>query len=133
VVAVCLANLLRARTGALRSAIRSAPSDRRERAWKALWPRCGPTPPHRQRQRHIAGIAEKWDLSTVPCDKFLSFDKNTVNILLAWVDGYYREEDDPPIIDSDKYLTNAKRLGDYCRAHPEIGLITATDKLFEKK
>ena len=26
-----------------------------------------------------------------------------------------------------------KRLGDYCRAHPEIGLITATDKLFEKK
>ena len=77
--------------------------------------------------------AEKWDLSTVPCDKFLSFDKNTVNILLAWVDGYYREENDPPIIDSDKYLTNAKRLGDYCRAHPEIGLITATDKLFEKK
>ena len=59
--------------------------------------------------------------------------QNTVNILLAWVDGYYREENDPPIIDSDKYLTNAKRLGDYCRAHPEIGLITATDKLFEKK
>jgi acid stress chaperone HdeB len=52
--------------------------------------------------------AEKWDLSTVACDKFLSFDKNTVNILLAWVDGYYREENDPPIIDSDKYLTNAK-------------------------
>jgi acid stress chaperone HdeB len=77
--------------------------------------------------------AQSWDLSTVTCQTFLSYDKNTVNILLAWVDAYYREDDDPPVIDLDKYLGNAKKLGDYCRAHPDIGLITATDKLFEKK
>jgi acid stress chaperone HdeB len=77
--------------------------------------------------------AQKWDLATVTCEKFLSFDKNTVNILLAWVDGYYREDDDPPIIDLNNYLSNAKKLGDYCRANPEISLISATDKLFEKK
>jgi acid stress chaperone HdeB len=77
--------------------------------------------------------AQKWDLATVTCEKFLSFDKSTVNILLAWVDGYYREDDDPPIIDLENYLGNAKRLGDYCRANPDISLIRATDKLFEKK
>ena len=76
--------------------------------------------------------AEKLDLSTVNCETFLGFDKDTVNILLAWLDAYYKDEDDPAVIDSDKYLANAKKLGDYCRANPSLGLITATDKLFGK-
>jgi len=76
--------------------------------------------------------AQKWDLSTVTCETFLGFDKSTVNILLGWVDAYYKGEDDPPVIDLDKYLANAKKLGDYCRANPTVGLITATDKLFGK-
>jgi acid stress chaperone HdeB len=76
--------------------------------------------------------AQKWDLSTVTCQQFLGFDKNTVNILLGWLDAYYRGEDDPPVIDLTKYLDNAKRLGDYCRAHPDVGLITAADELFGK-
>jgi acid stress chaperone HdeB len=74
--------------------------------------------------------AEKWDLSTVNCQAFLSFDKDTVNMLLAWLDAYYKGDDDPAVIDTDKYLANAKKLGDYCRANPSLGLITATDKLF---
>jgi acid stress chaperone HdeB len=78
-------------------------------------------------------FAQKWDLATVTCQEFLSFDKNTTNILLGWVDGYYREEDDPPVIDLEKYLANAKKLGNYCRANPDNSLITATDELFEKK
>jgi acid stress chaperone HdeB len=77
--------------------------------------------------------AQTWDLSTVTCQQFLGYDKDTTNILLAWLDAYYREDDDPPIIDLKRYLANAKTLGDYCRSHPDIGLITATDKLFEKK
>jgi acid stress chaperone HdeB len=76
--------------------------------------------------------AEKWDLSTISCHQFLNMDKNTVNILLAWVDAYYRDDDDPPVIDLDKYLANAGKLGKYCGANPDVGLITATDKLFEK-
>ena len=79
-----------------------------------------------------SAYAEKWDLATVTCQEFLSFDKNTMNILLGWVDAYYRDDDDPAVIDLDKYLGNAKKLGDYCRANPSISLITATDKLFEK-
>jgi acid stress chaperone HdeB len=76
--------------------------------------------------------AAQWDLSTVNCQAFLGFDKDTTNILLAWLDAYYKEENDPPIIDTDKYLANAAKLGEYCRANPTIGLITATDKLFGK-
>jgi acid stress chaperone HdeB len=76
--------------------------------------------------------AEKLDLSTLKCEAFLKEDKDTVNILLAWLDAYYKDEDDPPIIDTDKYVANAKKLGDYCRANPSHGLITATDQLFGK-
>jgi acid stress chaperone HdeB len=76
--------------------------------------------------------AEKWDLSTVNCQTFLSFDKDTVNMLLAWLDAYYKGEDDPAVIDTGKYLANAKKLGEYCRANPSMGLITATDELFGK-
>jgi acid stress chaperone HdeB len=77
-------------------------------------------------------FAEKWDLATVNCQAFLGFDNDTKNILLAWLDAYYKEEDDPAVIDSEKYLANAKKLGEYCRANPSLSLITATDKLFGK-
>ena len=76
--------------------------------------------------------AEKFDLSTMDCKTFLDQDNDFKNILLAWLDAYYKDEDDPPVIDSAKYLANAKKLGEYCRANPSLGLITATDKLFGK-
>jgi acid stress chaperone HdeB len=48
------------------------------------------------------------------------------------MDGYYRDEDDPPVIDTEKFVANAKKLGEYCSAHPEIGIVTAADELFAK-
>jgi acid stress chaperone HdeB len=80
----------------------------------------------------LPAYAEKWDLSTVNCQAFLGFDKDTTNIVLAWLDAYYKGDNDPAVIDTDKYLANAKKLGDYCRKNPTIGLITATDELFGK-
>jgi acid stress chaperone HdeB len=75
--------------------------------------------------------AEDIDLSTWTCQKFQSASKEDIGIILAWLDGYYKDEDDPPIVDTDSFIDNAKKLGEYCAAHPEIGLITATDKLFK--
>src|SRR5579862_1275796 len=73
------------------------------------------------------------DLSTWTCKQFQSASKDDVGVILAWLDGYYRDEDDPPIINTDQFVANAKKLGQYCAAHPDIGLITATDKLFQKE
>ncbi len=72
------------------------------------------------------------DLSTWTCAKFQAADKEEIGVILAWLDGYYRDEDDPPVIDTDKFVANAKKLGQYCAAHPDIGLITAADELFSK-
>ena len=73
------------------------------------------------------------DLSTWTCKQFQSASKDDIGVILAWLDGYYKEEDDPPVIDTTKFVDNAKKLGEYCAAHPDIGLITATDKLFQKE
>ena len=58
--------------------------------------------------------------------------RTTSGIILAWMDGYYRDENDPPVIDTEKFVANAKKLGEYCAAHPDIGIVTAADELFAK-
>lgn len=75
-------------------------------------------------------VADDIDLSTWTCHKFQSADKETIGIILTWLDGYYKDQDDLPVIETDKFVDNAKKLGQYCAAHPDIGLITAADKLF---
>ncbi len=79
------------------------------------------------------GHAEDIDLSTWTCRQFQSASRDDIGVILAWLDGYYKDEDDPPVIDTTQFVANAKKLGDYCAAHPDIGLITATDKLFQKE
>jgi acid stress chaperone HdeB len=76
--------------------------------------------------------AEKIDLSTITCKKFVESSKEEIGYILAWLDAYYKDENDPPIIDTDKLVANSKKLGEYCGANPTIGLITATDELFGK-
>jgi acid stress chaperone HdeB len=73
-------------------------------------------------------FAEDIDLSTWTCKKFLTADKETIGIILTWLDGFYKDEDDPPVIETDKFVANAKKLANYCAEHPDQGLITAADK-----
>jgi len=64
------------------------------RTFVALWVGCGLL-------SGFAARAETIDLSTTTCKQFLEGHKNEIGIILAWLDGYYREEDDPPIFDMD--------------------------------
>jgi acid stress chaperone HdeB len=78
------------------------------------------------------GFAASIDLSTWTCAKFQAANRDDIGVILAWMDGYYRSEDSPAVIDTDKFVANAKRLGEYCAKNPDTGLITASDKLFGK-
>ena len=72
------------------------------------------------------------DLSLLTCQEFLQSNKDEVRIILAWLDGYYKEEQDPPIIDSNALTASLMRLNEYCTANPTTDLMTAADKLFER-
>jgi acid stress chaperone HdeB len=72
------------------------------------------------------------DLSMMTCQEFLATNKDEIRIIWAWLDGYYKDEQDPPIIDTNTLADNLKKLDEYCAANPTIHLITATNKLFGK-
>ena len=77
--------------------------------------------------------ASEIDLSIWTCKQFQSASRVEITLILAWLDGYYRGEDDPPAIDTNQLDANAKKLGAYCAAHPDVKLITAADSLFERE
>jgi len=72
------------------------------------------------------------DLSTIKCGDFISSSKENIGIVLAWMNAYYKDEDDPPTIDFAELGKAGEQLGAYCAQNPSIGLMTAADKLFDK-
>lgn len=74
-----------------------------------------------------SAMAQKLDLSTIKCKDFVSSGKDNIAIIISWLDGYYKEENSPPVFDFDKFKSNSEKLGKYCGEHPETGLITAAD------
>ena len=77
-----------------------------------------------------ASSADVINIATWKCSQFVNADKDTVGIVLAWLDGYYQDASAPPIIDKERFVGNAKKIGEYCAKNPDVGLITATDELF---
>ena len=71
--------------------------------------------------------AEQLDLSTVKCKEFLESSKDNIRLILMWLEGYYSDEDAPPVVDFDKMLVNGKKLGEYCGKNPGHSVITAAD------
>ena len=51
----------------------------------------------------------------------------------AWLDGYYGEEAEPAVINTEALVGKAKKLGEYRTANPNTSLIDAIDKLFQKQ
>ena len=86
-----------------------------------------PTPP-------AAGApTEVIDLSNLTCKTFLAGLPEEISHIIFWLDAYYKDQKDRPIIDSKALVGNAKRLAEYCAANPKVGLINATDKLLRKR
>src|SRR5271163_4062276 len=76
--------------------------------------------------RGAPAMATDIDLSTWTCQQFASASKDDIGVILAWLDGYYKDEDDPPVIDTTKFVDNAKKLGEYCSADPTHGAVGST-------
>jgi acid stress chaperone HdeB len=77
--------------------------------------------------------AEVLDLSTITCKQFfegMKADEQTV--IISWLHGYYRDEKDPPVIDTAKFKTDLTKFGAYCAINPTLGIITAADQVMGK-
>ena len=52
----------------------------------------------------VQGVAGPIDLSAQTCKQFQASSPDEIKIILAWLDGYYKDEKDPPVIDTDKFV-----------------------------
>jgi acid stress chaperone HdeB len=75
---------------------------------------------------------EVLDLNTVKCKEWLDSGQENIKYTMAWLNGYYMDDDASPIIDFEKMKGEAEKLGGYCAANPSIGLGTAAEELFGK-
>ena len=71
--------------------------------------------------------------SKITCKDFLDSGKEGIGFVITWLDAYYRDEDDDPIVDFDRIKANGEKLGAYCRANPSTRLTSASDSIYEKK
>lgn len=76
--------------------------------------------------------AEILDLNTVKCGEWLDSGKDNIGYTMAWLDGYYQDEDADPVIDFDKMKGKAEKLAGLCASKRTLGLGTAAERLFGK-
>ncbi len=72
------------------------------------------------------------DLSTVTCKQFIESDKDEISMVLTWLDGWYKGDEDEAIIDTEVFVANAKKFGSFCAANPNISVVNAAEKILGK-
>lgn len=77
--------------------------------------------------------ADDLDFTKIKCSEFVSAPKDEISIILAWLEGYYTKESDPPVIHVDKMQGDAKKLGEYCGEHGDENIIHAADTVMPVK
>jgi acid stress chaperone HdeB len=77
-------------------------------------------------------LAQKVDLSTITCKDFFEGPQERVSYVVMWLDGYYANEDDPPLVDFDRMKKRVEELATFCAKNPTHGLITAADEVLGK-
>ncbi|MEW6436740.1 MAG: HdeA/HdeB family chaperone [Pseudomonadota bacterium] len=83
-----------------------------------------------------AGAAQgdrQLNLNAESCGDFLNASPADVATILAWLDGYYQDEDAPPVVDFDSLKTNAAKLKAVCAAHKDETVGAAAESLFGRQ
>ena len=72
-------------------------------------------------------------LTEITCKTFLEELKpEERRVIVAWLQGYYLPEHDPPVIDIDKLASDSAKLRDHCLNNPDDDLMTAAEAVFGK-
>src|SRR6516162_8848987 len=72
-------------------------------------------------------------LTEITCKAFIEEMKPEEHrVIVAWLQGYYFPENDPPVIDVDKLSLDSAKLREHCLNSPEDDLMTAAEAVFGK-
>ena len=96
----------------------------RQRNWKAIGP-------ERQTGLEIVLLKRTY---VFPWSQFLYAEggDDEIKMVLTWMDGWYKGDEDEAIIDTDVFIDNAKKFGTFCAANPTISIVNAAEKILGK-
>jgi acid stress chaperone HdeB len=72
------------------------------------------------------------DLYTMNCKQFVESDKDTIMMVLTWLDGWYKGDSDEATIDTEVFVENAKKFGSFCGANPTLSIVNAAERVLGK-
>ena len=58
--------------------------------------------------------------------------EDNISVVLTWMDGWYKGDEENAIIDTDVFVENAKQFGSYCGKNPNVSIVTAADEVLGK-
>src|ERR1700709_689758 len=72
------------------------------------------------------------DLSTMTCKQFIEGGDDEIKMVLTWMDGWYKGDEDEAIIDTDVFVDNAKKFGAFCGKNPTVSIVNAAEAVLGK-
>jgi acid stress chaperone HdeB len=69
------------------------------------------------------------DLATMSCKQFIESKPEEIQMVLTWIDGWYKGDSDEALIDTEVFVANAKKFGAYCATNPGVSIVTAAEKI----
>ena len=69
------------------------------------------------------------DLSKVTCDQFVKYQVANPKFIIMWLSGYFHGKRGNTMVDTQKLITDADAVEDYCFKNPEAPLMPAVETI----
>jgi acid stress chaperone HdeB len=76
--------------------------------------------------------SQQIDVSSMTCQQFVQNDDSRTNLIVAWLLGFYTDEQDPQVIDLNSLNKTRDRFISFCKQQPNFKMTTAAEGLLEK-
>ena len=76
--------------------------------------------------------SQQIDVSSMTCQQFVQSDDVRTNLIVAWLLGFYTDEQDPQVIDLSSLNKTRDRFINFCKQQPNFKMTTAAEGLLEK-
>jgi acid stress chaperone HdeB len=70
------------------------------------------------------------DVSKITCDQYVGYKITDPRNIAIWLSGYYNAKRGNTVIDTQAFNENARKLQNYCLAHPEVKVMDAVEVVF---
>jgi acid stress chaperone HdeB len=74
---------------------------------------------------------EAIDLATMTCEAAVKSSKDEeegLGFILMWIAGYHASDSEYKVFDTEEFVSAMEKVGEYCGAHPSVGLLTASEE-----